>query len=156
MWQAIKNVVADVGIGSCCCVVMWKGIVVCFLFGERGLPMYMKAQVLSGEVQQSTFYDQATGAPRKGYTVKLKVLDDDTDETYSVQLSDGFPHFDEMKELRRQGAAPEVLEEVAGRLSQALPAKGTLLGLEVLRFKGKSAAFITLVCRFAQVAESVA
>ncbi len=118
--------------------------------------MFMNAQVLEGTVRASTFYDQATGEPRKGFTVNLKVLDDDTNATYDVQLSDGFPQFDEMKELRRKGAGPEALEEVAARLAADLPKKGELLSLEVLKFKGKTAAFITLVCRFAQVAEPVA
>lgn len=118
--------------------------------------MFMNAQVLEGTVRSSTFYDQATGAPRKGYTVNLKVLDDDTNTMYDVQLSEGFQQLEEMKELRRQGAGPEAFEEVALRLEQELPVKGTKLGLEVLKFKGKTAAFITLVCRFAQVAQGVA
>ncbi len=118
--------------------------------------MFMNAQVLEGSVRASTFYDQGTGAPRKGYTVNLKVLDDDTNTTYDVQLSDGFPHFDEMKELRRKGASEDEFGPVVADLEASLPVKGTKLGLEVLKFKGKTAAFITLVCRFAQVAQAVA
>ena len=93
---------------------------------------------------ESTFYDQATGAPKLGYSVKLTVLDTDTDEKYECQLTDGFPTLEHLKDLKRQGQPADVLR-------QELPPKMTQLALEVLRVKGKSG-FMTLVCRLAQAA----
>jgi hypothetical protein len=114
--------------------------------------MFLNAKVLEGQVRPSTFYDPGTGAPRSAYAVQMKVLDTDTKETYTIQLSDGFPELEEFKELRRQGAAPEAYEEVAARLEQNLPPEMTDLHLEVVKIKGKTAAFLTLVCRFARAA----
>lgn len=130
---------------------LWVG---CSVF-ERGLFMFMNAQVLEGDVRESTFYDQATGAPRKGYSVQLKVLDDDSNGIYSVQLSDGFPELETFKDLRRDGAPPDAYAAVANQLRQNLPPKGAKLQLEVVSIKGKTAAFITLVCRFARAAATV-
>ena len=53
--------------------------------------MLLQGLVLSGQVLESTFYDQVTGQPKPGYSVKLTVLDAETDEKYECQLSDGLP-----------------------------------------------------------------
>ena len=37
--------------------------------------MVLQGLVLSGQVLESTFYDQMTGQPKPGYSVKLTVLD---------------------------------------------------------------------------------
>ncbi len=37
--------------------------------------MLLQGLVLSGQVLESTFYDQVTGAAKPGYSVKLTVLD---------------------------------------------------------------------------------
>ena len=114
--------------------------------------MLLKADVLSSDVRESVFYDQMTGEAKPSFVVELTVLDADTDETYSCQLTDGFSRLDELKELRRQGQPPDVLRQVADVLRQELPPRHSTLTLEVLKFKGKSAAFLKLVCRFPQAA----
>jgi hypothetical protein len=119
---------------------------------ERGVPMILRAEVLSGEVRESIFYDQATGQEKPSFAVELTVLDVDTEEKYTCQLTDGFPRLEELKELRRQGQPPDVLRQVADALRQELPPRRTLLTLEVVKFKGKSAAFLKLVCRLPQAA----
>ena len=113
--------------------------------------MILRALTLNGDVLESTFYDQATGAPKLGYSVKLTVLDTDADEKYECQLTDGFPTLEHLKDLKRQGQPADVLRQVADQLRQELPPKMTQLALEVLRVKGKSG-FMTLVCRLAQAA----
>ena len=118
--------------------------------------MLLHAIVLSGDVPEMVFYDQATGAPKPGYTIRLNVIDVGTDEKYTVQLNDGFAELEEMKQLKSQGAPPDAIREVAERLKAALPPKLTPLSLEVLRIKGKNASFLTLVCRFAQAASQAA
>jgi hypothetical protein len=116
--------------------------------------MMLNGLVLSSDVLESTFYDQATGAPKHGFTVKLTVLDVDTDEKYDCQLTDGFATLEQLKDLKKQGQPVEVLQQVAMHLRTELPPKMTPMTLEVVRVKGKSG-FLTLVCRFAQAAARV-
>jgi hypothetical protein len=111
----------------------------------------LQGLVLGGDVLESTFYDQATGAPKPGYSVKLTVLDTDSNEKYECQLTDGFPSLDQMKELKRQGQPLEVLQAVAEQLRGELPPKMSPITLHVRRIKGKNS-FLTLVCSFAAVA----
>ena len=113
--------------------------------------MILQGLVLSGDVLESTFYDQSTGQPKPGHSIKLTVLDTETDEKYECQLTDGFPTLEHLKDLKRQGQPADVLRQVADQLRQELPPKMTQLALEVLRVKGKSG-FMTLVCRLAQAA----
>lgn len=113
--------------------------------------MILRALALNSDVLESTFYDQATGMPKPGYSVKLTVLDTDTDEKYECQLTDGFPSLEHLKELKRQGQPVDMLRQVADQLRAELPPKMTPLALEVLRIKGKNT-FLTLVCRLAQAA----
>ncbi len=114
------------------------------------MPMMLNGLVLSGDVLESTFYDQATGAPKHGYTVKLTVLDVETDEKYDCQLTDGFAMLEQLKDLKRQGQPVDVLQQAAAQLRSELPPKMTQIALEVVRIKGKNN-FLTLVCRFAPV-----
>ena len=113
--------------------------------------MLLQGLVLSGDVLESTFYDQSTGQPKPGYSVKLTVLDADTDEKYECQVSEGFPSLDHLKDLKKQGQPMDVLQQVAAQLRTELPPKMTPVTLEVRRIKGKGS-FLTLVCRFANVA----
>lgn len=112
--------------------------------------MHLQGLVLSGDVLESTFYDQSTGQPKPGYSVKLTVLDTETDEKYECQLSDGFPSLDHLKELKKQGQPIEVLQQVAVQLRTELPPKMAPIALTVRRIKGKGT-FMTLVCSLAQV-----
>ena len=115
--------------------------------------MLMNAIVIGGAVPESKFFDQMTGEERLGYVVELTVLDADTTEKYVCQFSSGFPGLEELKELKRRNAAADVLRERAAAIAAAeLPPQLSTLQLEVLKFKGKQAAFIKLVCRFAQMA----
>ena len=116
--------------------------------------MILQGLVLSGQVLESTFYDQSTGQPKPGYSVKLTVLDTETDEKYECQVSDGFPTLDTLKELKKQGQPPDVLRQAAAQLEMELPPKMSPIALSVQRIKGKGS-FLTLVCRFAQVAATV-
>jgi len=121
--------------------------------------MILHADILETAVGESTFYDQVTGAPRLGFTVTTTVLDHDTNEKYELQLTDGFPRLEEIKELRRQGATDDALREVAGFLRNELVTQMPRMSrttFEVLKFKGKSAQYMKLVCRFAQVAAATA
>src|SRR3954471_2818392 len=117
--------------------------------------MILNAIVLSGGVQESGFFDQLTGVQKPSYTVNLTVLDADTNEKYDCQLTEGFPRLEELKEARRQGAPADVQRQIAAQLEAELPPKMATLPLEVLKFKGKQAAFIKLVCRLAHVAQTV-
>lgn len=112
--------------------------------------MLLDAVVLSGEVRKSEYYDQMTGALKPGYSVNLTVIDAATDEKYTVQLTDGFNALEDLKQLKKQGAPADALDEAALRLQAELPAKFTQIPLEVIRFKGKTAQYITLICRLAQ------
>jgi hypothetical protein len=113
--------------------------------------MILQGMVLHGDVLESIFYDQATGQPKPGYSVKLTVLDDETAEKYECQLTDGFATLEELKNLKRQGQPIEVLQQLAEQLRAELPAKMTPVVLHVQRIRGKGS-FMTLVCRFAQAA----
>src|SRR6266567_7849235 len=103
--------------------------------------MILNALVLGGDVQESTFYDSMTGAPKQGYSVNLTVLDADTNEKYECQLTEGFQRLEDLKEARRQGAPVDAQRQIADLLRGELPPKMASLTLEVLRFKGKQAAF---------------
>jgi predicted Rdx family selenoprotein len=116
--------------------------------------MHMNAIVLNGDVLESTFYDQVTGAPRQGYSVKLVVIDADTYEKYECQFNGGFPELEELKQLRQQNGTTEQFDDALARLRQNLPADMAQLAFEVVKVKGKGS-FLTLVCRFAQVAATV-
>ena len=121
--------------------------------------MILHAEILETAVGESTFYDQLTGAPRLGFTVTTTVLDADTNEKYELQLTDGFARLDEIKELRRQGATDDALRQVADVLRNELVTQMPRMSrttFEVLKFKGKSAQYMKLVCRFAQVAAAAA
>jgi hypothetical protein len=118
--------------------------------------MLLHAILLSGDVEEGLFYDQKTGAEKPGFSVNMTVIDAVTDEKYEIQLTDGYAGFDELRELKRQGAHADVLREAAERLRAELPQKFEQLDLEVLRIKGKQAPYLKLVCRFAQVAEVAA
>ena len=72
--------------------------------------MVLQGLVLSGQVLESTFYDQMTGQPKPGYSVKLTVLDTETDEKYECQVSEGFPTLEQLKELKKQGQPADVLQ----------------------------------------------
>jgi len=117
--------------------------------------MRMNAIVMGADVQQSVFYDQMTGQEKPSYAVVMTVIDADTQEKYECQVTDGLSGLDELKGLKQQGAPADVLEQAAVRLRAGLPPQLTRLQLEVLKLKGKSAAFIKLVCRLVPVAAGV-
>ena len=110
--------------------------------------MVLQGLVLSGQVLESTFYDQMTGQPKPGYSVKLTVLDSETDEKYECQVSEGFPTLEQLKELKKQGQPADVLQQVAQQLQAELPPKMAAIVLHVRRIKGKGS-FQTLVCSLA-------
>jgi hypothetical protein len=118
---------------------------------ERVKTMILQGLVLSGDVMESTFYDQSTGQPKPGHSIKLTVLDTETDEKYDCQITDGFATLEHLKELKKQGQPLDVLQQVAAQLRAELPPKMTPITLEVRRVKGK-AGFMTLVCRMAVAA----
>ena len=66
--------------------------------------MFMNAMVLDASVNALALYDQMTGVQRPGYSVRLTVLDADTSEKYEVQVNDGLPLLDQLKELKKQGS----------------------------------------------------
>jgi hypothetical protein len=113
--------------------------------------MLLQGLVLSGQVLESTFYDQVTGQPKPGYAVKLTVLDSETDEKYECQVSEGFPTLEHLKELKKQGQPVDVLQQVAQQLQAELPPKMSAIALQVRRIKGKGS-FHTLVCSLAAAA----
>ncbi len=117
--------------------------------------MILNAILLNAEVVPSTFFDQVTGAQKTSYALNMTVFDADTDEKYECQVAEGLPRLDELKEARRRGEPPQVQEHLADALQAELPPKMTPLTLEVVKLKGKSAAFIRLVCRLVQVAATV-
>ena len=112
--------------------------------------MILNAEVLSGSVQESGFYDPS-GVQKFQWAIELKVTDVETDETYSVQITDGFPLLEELKQRKRNGESLEVLREVAAQLEAQLPGRHTPLQLQVLKLKGKQVAFLKLVCRLMAV-----
>ena len=115
--------------------------------------MLLQGLVLNGQVVESTFYDQMTGQPKPGYSVRLTVLDSETDEKYECQVSEGLPTLDHLRELKKQGQPTDVLQQVAQQLQSDLPPKMTPIALQVRRIKGKGS-FMTLVCQLAAVAAS--
>ena len=115
--------------------------------------MLLQGMVLSGQVMESTFYDQLTGQPKPGLSVQLTVLDVETDEKYQCQLSEGFSMLEQLKDLRRQGQAIDI-QQARVQLEGELPPKMASIALEVRGIKGKGG-FHTLKCRFAQVAATV-
>lgn len=117
--------------------------------------MLLNALVLESDVKENVFYDQMTGTPRPGYSVELTVLDVDTKEKYVCRVNDGITRLEEIKQLSREGQPADVLAQVVDQLRQELPPEMSRLPLEVLKLTGKSAAYIRLVCRFAQVAAAI-
>ena len=113
--------------------------------------MFMNAMVLDASVNALALYDQMTGVQKPGYSVRLTVLDADTSEKYEVQVNDGLPLLDHLKELKKQGQPADVLQQVAAQLETQLPVRLTQLQLEVRRIK-VSKGFMTLICRLAGVA----
>ncbi len=109
--------------------------------------MFLQAIVLESDVREQVFYDQMTGVSTPSYVVNITVLDAHTKEKYQCQITEGFVGLEQLKELRRQKQSADALREAAEHLRTELPSMMTQLNLEVLRFKGKSAAYITLVCR---------
>jgi hypothetical protein len=99
----------------------WNGT--CCDVGKEAWKMLLQGLVLSGQVLESTFYDQVTGAAKPGYSVKLTVLDAETDEKYECQLSDGLPSLEQLQELKKQGQPADVLRQVATQLQAELPPK---------------------------------
>lgn len=85
------------------------------------------------------------------YSVKLTVLDAETDEKYECQLSDGLPSLEQLQELKKQGQPADVLRQVATQLQTELPPKMSQIALQVRRIKSKGT-FQTLVCRLATAA----
>ncbi len=116
--------------------------------------MFMNAMVLDASVNALALYDQMTGVQKPGYSVRLTVLDADTSEKYEVQVNEGLPLLDHLKELKKQGQPPEALQQVAAQLETQLPVRLTQLQLEVRRIK-VSKGFMTLICRLAGVAAAV-
>jgi hypothetical protein len=119
--------------------------------------MFMNAIVLSGAVVESKFYDSLTGAEKQpGYVVELTVLDENTTEKYVCQFTGGFQGLEDLKELKRQGAALDVLHQRVAELeARELPPQMSKFQFEVLKLKGKQVAFLKLACRFVQVASPV-
>src|SRR6266568_4062674 len=121
---------------------------------KKGLEtMLLQGMVLSGQVMESTFYDQLTGQPKPGLSVQLTVLDAETDEKYQCQLSEGFSTLEQLKDLRRLGQAIDI-QQARVQLEGELPPKMARVDLQVRGIKGKGG-FHTLRCRFAQVAATV-
>jgi len=114
--------------------------------------MLLRAMVLSSDVGEFKEFDRLTGVEQAGYSVNLSVFDLHTTEKYNVQVVDGFDRLDTLKLMRREKRSLDELRDEASALKAELPAAMSILELEVLRFKGKTASYLTLVCRFAQVA----
>ncbi|HLG77068.1 MAG TPA: hypothetical protein VKV29_09600 [Chthonomonas sp.] len=117
--------------------------------------MLLNADVISGEVRETTFFDQGTGAPKPQWVVNMTVLDVDTDEKYDVQITEGFPLLEELKERKRQGEHVDVLRDLASQLEAQLPPRHTPMQLQVLKLRGKQVAFLKLVCRVVAVGATV-
>ena len=116
--------------------------------------MILNGLVLSSQVLNNTFYDQMTGEVKPSNSVKLTLLDADTDEKYECQFNSGFPVLEEIKELRRLKAAQDQIDDALARLEASFPPKMTPLTVEVVRIKGKGS-FHTLSCRFMRVSATV-
>src|SRR5690348_5285691 len=117
--------------------------------------MLLNAEFLTGDVIESTFYDQGTGAPKIQWVLEMAVMDVETDEKYTVQIAEGLPLLDELKDRKRKGDSEEVLRQIVDEIRGQLPARNTPMQLQVLRFKGKQVAFLKLVCRLVGVAAAV-
>ncbi|MFL5627527.1 MAG: hypothetical protein ACJ788_18265 [Ktedonobacteraceae bacterium] len=115
--------------------------------------MLLQGIILSGQVLESTFYDQMTGQAKPGLSVQLTVLDAETDEKYQCQLNDGFATLEQLKDLRKHGQ-PVDIQQAKAQLEAELPPKMATVPLEVRGIKGKGG-FHTLKCRFAQVPATV-
>ena len=113
--------------------------------------MLLRAMVLSTDVGEFKEFDRLTGVEQAGYSVNLSIFDLHTTEKYNIQLVDGFERLDTLKQMRREKRSLEDLRDEANALKAELPAAMSILELEVLRIKGKTASYLTLVCRFAQV-----
>jgi len=113
--------------------------------------MLLRAMVLSSDVGEFKEFDRLTGVEQAGYSVNLSVFDLHTTEKYNVQVIDGFDRLDTLKVMRREKRSLDELRDEATALKAELPAAMSILELEVLRFKGKTASYLTLVCRFAQI-----
>ena len=113
--------------------------------------MLLRAMVLSSDVGEFKEFDRLTGVEQAGYSVNLSAFDLHTSEKYNLQLVDGFDRLDTLKQMRREKRSLEELRDEANALKAELPAAMSILELEVLRIKGKTASYLTLVCRFAQV-----
>ena len=130
------------------------GFFLCWRQDKKGLEtMLLQGMVLSGQVMESTFYDQLTGQPKPGLSVQLTVLDAETDEKYQCQLSEGFTTLEQLRDLRRLGQ-PIDIQQARLQLEGELPPKMARVDLQVRGIKGKGG-FHTLRCRFAQVAATV-
>jgi hypothetical protein len=99
--------------------------------------MILNGLVISADVQEMTFYDQVTGAPRPGFSVVVTVIDEDEGERYECQFTEGFPLLEELKQAARQGASPEELEAIKGQLQQQLPQKMDRFPIRVKKVKSK-------------------
>jgi hypothetical protein len=117
--------------------------------------MILRALVVGSSIQWSTFYDQLKGTPRTDCSANVVVLDMDTKEKYECLFPDEFATLEQMKQALGRGAPQEEIDDLADRLRGELPQEMERLTLEVLRFRGKQAAFIKLVCRMASVAAAV-
>ena len=113
--------------------------------------MFMNAVMVSGDVQESVFYDQTTGAQKPQFVVNMTVLDADTDEKFECQVTEGFQLLEALKKAKNDGEPVDVLRQIADQLRAQLPPKFTPMQLQVLRFKGKQVAFIKLVCRLLSI-----
>lgn len=114
--------------------------------------MLLRAMVLGSDVGEFKEFDRLTGVEQAGYSVNLSVFDLHTTEKYNVQVVDGFDRLDTLKLMRREKRSLDELRDEAAALKAELPAAMSILELEVLRFKGKTASYLTLVCRFSQIA----
>jgi len=113
--------------------------------------MLLRAMVLGTDVGEFKEFDRLTGVEQAGYSVNLSVFDLHTTEKYNVQVVDGFDRLDTLKQMRREKRSLDELRDEAAALKAELPAAMSILELEVLRFKGKTASYLTLVCRFSQI-----
>src|SRR5438067_13658594 len=98
--------------------------------------MLLQGMVLSGQVMESTFYDQMTGQPKPGLSVQLTVLDVETDEKYQCQVSEGFSTLEQLKDLRRQGQ-PTDIQQARLQLGGEPPPKMASIAMQVRRIMGK-------------------
>ena len=113
--------------------------------------MLLRAMVLSADVGEFKEFDRLTGVEQAGYSANLVIFDLHTSEKYNVQLVDGFERLDTLKQMRREKRSLDELRDEANALKGELPPMMSVLPLEVLRIKGKTASYLTLVCRFAQI-----